>query len=72
MSIVEEELELSASVSAGETIPEDAFYTAEVVAVAAAHGAHDAYFSFLPTVLPLLIEKLALNTTQAWLLSACT
>jgi len=40
--------------------------------VAAAHGAHDAYFSFLPTVLPLLIEKLALNTTQAGLLSACT
>jgi FSR family fosmidomycin resistance protein-like MFS transporter len=72
MSIVEEELELSASVSPGETIPEDAFYTAEVVAVAAAHGAHDAYFSFLPTVLPLLIDKLALNTTQAGLLSACT
>jgi FSR family fosmidomycin resistance protein-like MFS transporter len=72
MSIVEEELELSASVSPGETIPEDAFYTAEVVAVAAAHGAHDAYFSFLPTVLPRLIDKLALNTTQAGLLSACT
>lgn len=74
MSIIEEELERPASIpaSAGETSRDDVFHTAEVITVAAAHGAHDTYFSFLPTVLPLLIEKLALNTTQAGLLSACT
>ncbi len=74
MSIIEEELELPAAIpaAAGETSHEDVFHTAEVITVAAAHGAHDTYFSFLPTVLPLLIEKLALNTTQAGLLSACT
>jgi len=37
--------------------------------VAAAHGAHDTYFSYLPTILPLLIKNLALNTTQAGLLT---
>ena len=51
---------------------EEVFQTAEVVTVAAAHGAHDTYFSFLPTILPLLIHNLALNTTQAGLLSACS
>ncbi len=44
------------------------FQTAEVITVAAAHGAHDTYFSFLPTILPLLIQNLSLSTTQAgWL-----
>lgn len=51
---------------------DDAFHTAEVITVAAAHGAHDTYFSYLPTILPLLIQNLSLNTTQAGLLSACT
>ena len=37
--------------------------------MAAAHGAHDTYFSYLPTILPLLIKNLALNTTQAGLLT---
>jgi MFS transporter, FSR family, fosmidomycin resistance protein len=49
---------------------EDTFHTSEVVTVAAAHGAHDTYFSFLPTILPLLIKNLSLNTTQAGLLTA--
>jgi MFS transporter, FSR family, fosmidomycin resistance protein len=50
----------------------DTFQTSEIVTVAAAHGAHDTFFAYLPTILPLLITKLALNTTQAGLLSACT
>ncbi len=48
---------------------EDLFHLPEVVTVAAAHGAHDTYFSYLPTILPLLIKNLALNTTQAGLLT---
>ena len=48
------------------------FQTAEVVTVAAAHGAHDTYFSYLPTILPLLIHNLSLSTAQAGLLSACS
>jgi FSR family fosmidomycin resistance protein-like MFS transporter len=51
---------------------DETFHTSEVVTVAAAHGAHDIYFSFLPTILPLLIEKLSLSTAQAGLLSACS
>ena len=50
--------------------PVDDFHTAEVVTVAGAHGAHDTYFSFLPTILPLLIEKFSLSTAQAGMLSA--
>lgn len=53
-------------------VDEDHFNTAEVLTVAAAHGAHDTYFSFLPTILPLLIQNFSLNTAQAGLLSACT
>jgi MFS transporter, FSR family, fosmidomycin resistance protein len=48
------------------------FHTEEVITLAAAHGAHDTFFAYLPTILPLLIKNLALNTTQAGLLSACT
>jgi MFS transporter, FSR family, fosmidomycin resistance protein len=49
----------------------DDFHTQEIITLAAAHGAHDTYFAYLPTILPLLIKNLALNTTQAGLLSAC-
>lgn len=48
---------------------EDLFQLPEVMTIAAAHGANDTYFSFLPTILPLLIKNLALNTTQAGLLT---
>lgn len=51
---------------------DEGFHTAEVVTVAAAHGAHDTFFSYLPTILPLLIQNFSLNTAQAGLLSACT
>lgn len=73
MTVTKEELKLSTTLPVQiprENFKEDVFHTAEVVTVAAAHGAHDTYFSFLPTILPLLIRNLALNTTQAGLLTA--
>jgi FSR family fosmidomycin resistance protein-like MFS transporter len=69
MEIVDETLKLPLQPVVLKTSP-DGFQTAEVVTIAAAHGAHDTYFSFLPTILPLLIHNLALNTAQAGLLTA--
>lgn len=69
MNITKEETSLPAVQPAPAPL-EDEFHTAEVVTVAAAHGAHDTYFSYLPTILPLLIQNLSLNTAQAGLLSA--
>ncbi len=72
MEIIEEEAAPAANAAAGSSpiIREEPFHTAEIITVAAAHGAHDTYFAYLPTILPLLIQNLALNTTQAGLLSA--
>ena len=67
MSITEKPINLSLPVS---KIQADDFQTAEVITVAGAHGAHDTYFSFLPTILPLLIEKFSLSTAQAGFLTA--
>jgi len=73
MNIIEEKIEPSA-VQPVPLVPEknreDEFHTADVVTVAAAHCIHDTYFAYLPTILPLLIKNLSLNTTQAGLLSA--
>ncbi len=63
---------LLATATAAPVAYEEDFHTAEVITVAAAHGAHDTYFSYLPTILPLLIQNFSLNTAQAGLLSACT
>lgn len=72
MTTIEDDLKPSA-VESGKALIEkndgDGFHLSEVVTVAAAHGAHDTYFSFLPTILPLLIKNLALNTSQAGLLT---
>ena len=73
MNIVDEKIEpFTAEITpaAVEKKRDDVFHTAEVITIAAAHGAHDTYFSFLPTILPLLIQNLSLNNTQAGLLSA--
>jgi len=73
MDTIEERLELPIVPPAQDALEKPAegeFHTAEVVTVAAAHGANDTYFAYLPTLLPLLIQNLALNTTQAGLLSA--
>lgn len=53
-------------------VKSEQFQTAEIVTIAGAHGAHDTFFAYLPTILPILIQNLALNATQAGLLSACT
>ncbi len=75
MDVREESIELTGTQIAPAVVratPEEAFHTSEVVTVAMAHGAHDTYFAFLPTILPLLITNLGLNTTQAGLLSAAS
>ena len=72
MDIIEEKLDLPPvePVPTGlEKTPEDTFHTGEVVTIAVAHGAHDTYFAYLPTILPLLITNLSLNTAQAGLLT---
>src|SRR5512138_1337602 len=72
MQSLEEDLEVPAPVKPATAEPDaaDHFHTSEVITIAAAHGAHDTFFSYLPTILPLLIQNLSLNTTQAGLLSA--
>jgi FSR family fosmidomycin resistance protein-like MFS transporter len=73
MNTLEEKLKISSPGSAQTSLEkkqEDEFRSAEVITVAAAHGAHDTYFAYLPTILPLLIRNLSLNTTQAGLLTA--
>lgn len=71
MDTLEENFEFPVSESFEPAVPkEEPFHTSEIVTIAAAHGAHDTYFSYLPTILPLLILNLGLNTTQAGLLNA--
>lgn len=45
------------------------FEAERVVTLAVAHGSNDMYFAFLPPLLPLLIEKLAMSKAEAGLLS---
>lgn len=47
----------------------DAFHHAHVTDIAAGHAIHDTYTGFLPPLLPHLMTSLALNNTQAGLLS---
>ena len=47
----------------------EAFQTGAVVTVAAAHGVHDTYAAFLPSLLPIFIANLALSKTEAGLLA---
>lgn len=46
------------------------FSTGSVAILSAAHGLHDTYQAFLPSFLPVFIQTLSLNKTQAGLLSA--
>jgi FSR family fosmidomycin resistance protein-like MFS transporter len=68
MTAVQEDLFTAETAAA----PADHFQTATIATVASAHGAHDTFFAFLPTILPILIKNLGMTTTQAGLLSACT
>ncbi|MGD8245410.1 MAG: MFS transporter [Anaerolineae bacterium] len=45
------------------------FQTGRVATVSAAHGVHDTYTAFLPSLLPVFIANLALSNTEAGLLS---
>lgn len=46
------------------------FRSAEILLLSFSHFVHDVYSAFLAPLLPLLIEKLAINLTQAGFLSA--
>ncbi|MGQ9794082.1 MAG: MFS transporter [Anaerolineae bacterium] len=48
---------------------EPSFQTDQVFTLAAAHAFHDLYTAFLPALLPALIAKFALPTTQAGMLA---
>ncbi len=47
---------------------DDMFRTSDVATFTVAHGAHDMYTSFVPPLLPVLIETLSLTNTQAGML----
>ena len=49
---------------------DDSFQTGRVIAVAGGHAVHDTYAAFLPPLLPVFVERLALSNTGAGLLSA--
>jgi FSR family fosmidomycin resistance protein-like MFS transporter len=56
-------------VSSPRSEPLEAPQTSKVVTIAAAHAAHDTYSAFLPPLLPVFIEKLALTKAEAGLLA---
>lgn len=58
--------EKQASIAADEAAD---FETGRVVTVSAAHGVHDTYTAFLPSLLPVFIANFALSKTEAGLLS---
>jgi FSR family fosmidomycin resistance protein-like MFS transporter len=45
------------------------FHTGPVLTISAGHAVHDTYTAFLPSLLPVFIENLALSTTEAGLLT---
>ncbi len=47
----------------------DHFEHKQVTTIAAAHAVHDTYTAFLPPLLPVLIDKLAMSKTEAGFLS---
>ena len=47
----------------------DSFQTGRVLTISAAHGVHDTYTAFLPSLLPIFISNFALSKTKAGLLS---
>ncbi len=48
---------------------EDSFQTDRVLTISAGHAVHDTYTAFLPPLLPVLIERLALSKAEAGLLT---
>lgn len=62
-----EQIEQSAAL--GTAADETRFHTAKILEIVGGHFIHDTYTAFVSPVLPLLIEKLTLNLTQAGSLS---
>lgn len=46
---------------------DEEFHTTEIITVGLAHGTNDLFFSFIPPLQPLLMEKLSLSNAQAGL-----
>jgi FSR family fosmidomycin resistance protein-like MFS transporter len=46
-------------------MPDESFHANGAALVAAAHGVHDTFSSFLPALLPVLIEKFSMTNTMA-------
>ena len=73
MNTIDEQIDIPAVegfLNSNEGKNADSFNLSEVATVAAAHSAHDMYFSFLPTILPLLMRNLMLSHAQAGFLLA--
>jgi FSR family fosmidomycin resistance protein-like MFS transporter len=47
----------------------DDFHTGHVITISAAHGVHDTYTAFLPSLLPSFISTLALSNIETGLLT---
>ena len=70
MTFIESDIAQSESLIEAAPSPleaDDTFHTPEVVTLGFAHGAHDMFFSFIPPLQPLIMEKLALTNGQAGL-----
>ena len=57
------------SQSASPAAEADHFQTGHVLTISAGHAVHDTYSAFLPSLLPVFIENLALSNAQAGLLT---
>ena len=64
-----ESAESSSDPGEDQTLPHADFHGGRVVIISAAHGVHDTYTAFLPSLLPVFIRGLALSKTQAGLLT---
>ena len=61
-------MSVEAAAAAQSTASEE-FHASQVTTISAGHAVHDTYTSFLPALLPVFIERLALSNTQAGLLT---
>lgn len=59
----------SETVASTHSTEADQFQTSRVLTIGAAHGVHDTYTAFLPSLLPVFIANLALSKTEAGLLT---
>lgn len=62
-------IDTAAAHSAPLSAEADDFETGRVLTISAAHGVHDTYTAFLPSLLPVFISNLALSNTRAGLLT---